>query len=228
MKTLKHIFPLILLLMLAGMVMTPVMAQTNIVYAGQTAPLSVVEVTGDSYTWEIYSDVTGVNFATVPGNCPGSEAFFVGGVDTGPSVNITWLKPGTYFVKVKAVRAGCTDNIKIAKIIVIEELPTAVLAVNPAEICIGESATLAVTFTGKEPWSFKLQVRDANGTTIQDYSGINASDNPYTIQVGPTLTTEYTVIEVTDAYGVQKDPSNTVKLTVNPLPRSSRIYLKKN
>jgi hypothetical protein len=225
-KTQKHIFRLILLVVLAGMTMAPAMAQTNFVYAGQTTQLSVVDVPGDTYTWELYNDVTGLNLAVVPGNCPAGEAFFTGG-NTGSTVNVTWLKAGTYFYKVTAVKAGCTNNLKVGMMIVVEDLPKAVLAVNPGEICVGEWASLTVTFSGNEPWSFKLQVKDQNGTKIQEYSGITGSANPFVIPIGPAVTTEYTVIEVTDFYGVQKDPSNSVSLTVNPLPRSSRIYLKK-
>ncbi|TRZ70065.1 MAG: hypothetical protein D4R97_08865 [Bacteroidetes bacterium] len=211
---------------MAGMTMAPAMAQTNIVYAGQTFPLSVIEVPGDTYTWELYNEVTGVNFAAVPGNCPAGEAFFTGGINTGTTVNVTWLKPGIYFFKVTAVREGCTNNLKVGKMTVLESLTTAILAVNPGEICTGETANLSVTFTGNEPWSFKLQIKDQNGTTVQEFTGISASNNPFMIPVGPTVTTEYTVIEVTDSLGVQKDPSTSVSLTVNLLPRSSRIYLK--
>jgi hypothetical protein len=72
----------------------------------------------------------------------------------------------------------------------------------------------------------KLQAKDANGITVTDYSGINASGNPLKIPVNPKLTTEYTVIEVSNVFGVQTIPSNSVTLTVHPLPEKTPIYLK--
>ena len=100
------------------MAVAPAMAQTNTVYAGQTTPLTVVDLVGDTYTWELYNEVTGINFAVTPGNCPPGKAIFQGEINTGSSVNVTWLKAGTYFFKVTAVKAGCTDNLKIGKITV--------------------------------------------------------------------------------------------------------------
>jgi hypothetical protein len=215
-----------LLVILAVMTMASAVAQTNTAHAFETTPLSVVGVTGDSYTWELYNEVTGINFATVPGNCPADQAFFVQGINTGPTVNVTWLKPGIYFFKVTASRAGGTNNIEIGKVEVLPGGPTAILAMTPGEICIGESANLKVTFTGNAPWSIRLRVKDKDGTNILDYTDISADKNPLEILVNPKVTTEYTVVEVTDLNGNSKDSSNTVALTVNPLPRSSRIYLK--
>ena len=115
-------------------------------------------------------------------------------------------------------------SIKIGIMRVLPALPTAVIEVTPEEICIGEWAELLVTFTGKAPWRFKLQEKDNDETRVVEYSGINDANNPYTIRINPAMTTEYTVIEVTDARATQTNPSNSVIVTVNPLPRSSVIY----
>jgi hypothetical protein len=225
----RNILPIWLLAFLPVMLsVAPAMAQSPPVYAGQSSVLSVEAVPGDTYTWELYNDVTGINFATDPGNCPIDQAVFAGGINTGPSVTVNWLKPGIYFFKVTAVNTCPTNNLEVGMIEVKEALPTAILSINPEEVCVGDVANLSVAFTGKEPWSFKLQVKDANGITIQEFKDITDLNNPLIIPVGPAITTEYTVIEVTDANGVQKDPSNTVILKVNPLPRSSKIYVKQN
>ena len=107
------------------MAMAPAMAQT-VVYVGDTTPLSVVPVPGDTYQWELYSDGT-VNFATTAGNCPVTSATFIGG-NTGPDVQVKWLKTGTYFFKVTAYDpAHCTDNLKIGMITVNAAQPTATI-----------------------------------------------------------------------------------------------------
>jgi len=212
----------LLLLLLA---LAPAMAQ-NVVLQGDITQLGIEPNPGDTYEWELYRDST-VNFAVVSGDCPVIDADFVGG-NVGAVVRVEWKEPGNYFFKVTARNAtGCTNNLKIGKIKVRPSLPKAVLEVKPAEICDGEWAELEVSFSGKAPWSMKLQAKDKNGIVVSDYSGISASGNPLKIPVNPNTTTEYTVIEVSNVFGVQTIPSNSVTLTVHPLPTKTGIYLKK-
>ncbi len=214
---LKHIILRLLLVVIPVlMAMAQTMAQNN-VYTGQTTTLSVVEIPGDTYSWELYNEVTGVNFAAVPGNCPASEAFFSSGNSLGSTVNVTWLKPGVYFYKVTASRARCTMNLKVGKITVLEFLPTATL-LQPSPICLGEQATLNITLTGTAPWSIDV----FDGITTTTYTDINAS--PFILNVSPLANTVYSVTRVSDAYGSNNLASNSVLVTVNPKPGSSHIY----
>ena len=64
------------------------------VYVGDSTLITIVNEPGVEYYWELYDDVDSLNLAVVPGNCPPSEAYFMGGVDTGDSVVIKWLQPG--------------------------------------------------------------------------------------------------------------------------------------
>ena len=100
-------------------------AAQNVVCSGVTSELSVVPVAGDTYVWVLYKDITGVNFATDPGNCPPGDAFFAGPA-TGPTVSVTWITPGTYYFKVTAYRNGCTMNLKVGEMVV-DSVPTATL-----------------------------------------------------------------------------------------------------
>jgi len=216
-KALAVLLPMLLAL-------APAMAQ-NVVFQGDTTKLAVIEVPGETYVWELYNDST-VDFAITSGACPVTLANFTSG-NTGPSVDVNWIQPGIYFFKVTALSVtGCTNNLAVGKMKVLEALPTATLAVNPDSICEGDVAELEVTFTGNSPWSFKLQAKDANGSVVKDYTGITSADNPMKIPIGPTITTEYTVIEVSNKNGVQNNPSNSVILTVHPLPKKTPIYLK--
>lgn len=215
-RTKHNILRLLLVVMPVLTAMAPAMAQ-NIVYTGQTTELSVVEVPGDIYTWELYNAVTGVNFAVVPGNCPASDAYFTGGNTSGPSVNVTWLEPGIYFYKVTAYRARCTMNFKVGKVIVLELLPTATLA-QPPPICIGETAALNIKLTGTAPWSIDI----SDGITTTTYNNIVSS--PFTLNVNPVTTTVYTVTRVSDANGTNTAASNPVTVIVNPKPGGSHIY----
>jgi len=202
--------------------LAPAMAQ-NVVYQGQTTQLAVDQKPGDTYEWELYSDST-VNFAQVNGVTSAAYADIVGS-NNAAIVNVLWNQPGEYFFKVTA-KSSCTNNLKIGKMKVLPSLPKAELEINPVEICEGESAELKVKFSGKDPWSMKLQAKDKDGIVVNNYTGINASGNPLKIPVIPKITTEYTVIEVSNAFGVQTIPSNSVTLTVHPLPQKTPIYLK--
>lgn len=202
--------------------LAPARAQ-NDVYAGQTSELSVIEVPGETYTWELYNDVVGINLVIIPGNCPSTEAFFVGGINTGPTVQVTWLAPGTYYYKVTAVNSCPTNNMRVGIMTVLPALPTANLVINPGEVCRGDSADVLVNFTGEAPWGFILEADDGiNPPVTSTYS--NISDNPFVITVSPSTTTTYRVLQVSDANGLNTDPSGSVTLTIKPKPAGSAIY----
>jgi hypothetical protein len=176
----------------------------------------------ENITYEIYDDYAGVNMAVVPGNCPATSAFFPAG-NTGSSVDITWLVPGWYIVKIEAVNECPTNNMKFWLVEVLPALPTALLVVNPEEVCRGDEADLIITFTGDEPWDFTLEADDGiNPPVTTTYTAI--ADNPYIIVISPNVTTTYTVTSITDANGTNNDPSNVVTLTVKPRPAGSPIY----
>ena len=197
------------------MAVAPAMAQ-NTVYAGQATDLEVVAVPGDTYAWELYKDVSGINFVTDPGNCPPADAYFTG-TSTGPLVNVMWVNPGIYFYKVKTTGGICSDNFKVGKMIVLDSLPTAVFEL-PTPICQGDTAILTVNLTGTPPWSITY----TDGTTPVTISGIMSS--PYQVPVSPPVTTSYWITSVTDANGTNNVPSPVVTLVVKPKPVTTPIW----
>jgi hypothetical protein len=198
------------------MTMAPAVAQ-NVVCPGRATDLSVVPVPGDTYVWELYKEVSAINFATTPGNCPPGDAYFTG-VSTGPTVNVMWVNPGTYFFKVTAYRDSCTMNLKVGKMIVLDSLPTARLDSVPP-ICRGATAMLTVHLTGDPPWSLTYEANGANPVTIG-----NIMSTPYLIPVSPAVTTDYRVTTVSDIHCTNDVPSNTVTLIVKPKPVTSPIF----
>ncbi|WP_163709887.1 T9SS type B sorting domain-containing protein [Mangrovibacterium lignilyticum] len=114
-----HIRKLALVIIPVLLTVAPAMAQLT-AYQDQTTKLSIDPIPGDTYTWELYTDST-VNFATTTGSVPEDMAEFVNGISTGPSVDVIWHEPGTYFYKVTAVNAiQCTNHLKIGKIVILE------------------------------------------------------------------------------------------------------------
>jgi hypothetical protein len=179
---------------------------------------------GVTYTWELYNDVAGINLATVPGNCPPDEAYFVGGVNTGDSVEVMCLVSGTYFIKVTAVNSCPTNNLKLG-MIVVEDCYAYASFQEPPPVCEGDTAWLTLDITGTAgPW----EVTYTDGTDVWTETNITAS--PYDFQLIPTPTVagsyEYWVISVTDlTTGVTNTtPSEPVTLIVNPTPNTSPIY----
>ncbi len=221
-RSMQIVLRLILVFIPVVMALAQARAQADTVYAGQTSIWSVVEVPGDTYTWELYNDVTGINFATDPGNCPLGEAYFVGGVNTGASVEVMWQVPGTYFIKVRA-NNSCTDNIKVGKIVVLESQSVAVF-LDPEAVCTGDTAMLTLEITGGlGPWD----VTFTDGDSTWTIEGITTS--PHTFQLIPTPTIpgtySYWVTSVTSGNGfVNNTPGNPVELIVNPKPVTSPIY----
>ena len=206
--------------------MAPAMAQTDSVFVGQSVELSVNPIPGDSYSWELYNDVSGVNFATIPGNCPLTEASFDGGINTDPVVHVTWLSPGTYFFKVTALRSGCTMNLKVGKIIVKQILTTVSLSINNSSTCIGQSADITVNNSGDPLLSLTYRITKPDGTQEQIILN-SSSGNLASIPFTPTSAGTYTfqVVSITDTSGIKNANSDSVSVTVNPKPGSSRIYL---
>ena len=204
----------VLLLLLA---LAPAMAQ-NVVRQGETTELGIEQKPGDTYKWELYSDST-VNFAQVPGDTSPGYAAFIGGSD-GTPVSVLWKLPGIYFFKVTAVNAsGCTNNLKIGKITVLEALPTAIIVADTA-VCEGEKIELEVTLTGTGSWDFTY----TDGTTEWEVKDVTTNRYMITIDPGPSITTEYWITNVKDKYGTNTTPSEKATQQINPLPEPSTIY----
>jgi hypothetical protein len=218
-RTLKWLAIMALLLLAVA----PAVAQTgNTVYAGQISELSVEDIEGVSWLWELYTDVDGLNLVEVPGNCPETEAYFVDGANTGETVEVGWLIPGIYYFKVTATDL-CTNNIKVGIMEVLESYSYAVFF-TPDSICIGDTAVLTMEITsGIGPWD----VTFTNGTDTWTIEGIEES--PYTFELIPSPSSsgayQYWVTSVINGYGMTNDtPGEPVTLIVHPKPVTSPIY----
>lgn len=216
-RLLHHIIRLTLIVLSVVLTVATAMAQIE-VYQGQTTELSVEEMFGDTYKWDLYRDST-VNFANTDGDViMPDEAYFVGGIDNAPIVNVTWMEPGIYFFRIMAWDSvACTNNLKIGRLVVLESLPTVTLEGD--SVCIGDPPQLTFNLEGTAPWN----VTYTDGTDSWQFSTSN-STHVIDINPGPITTTEYWVTEITDTYGTNTEPSEKVEVIVYPKPASSRIY----
>jgi hypothetical protein len=197
-------------------------AQADTVCTGQTSIWTVEASPGTTYYWELYDDVSNINLVTTPGNCPASEAYFVGGIDTGDSVEVMCLQPGTYWVKVTATDS-CTNNIKVGEILAVPCLSSAEF-LDPASICSGDTAWLTIEITGGiGPWS----VTFTDGVNEWTIDGIPASPYSFPLVPSPTIPGSYLywITRVVNGMGFVNDtPSEPVILMVKPRPITSPIY----
>lgn len=206
--------------MATAMAQVPVWQIPPEVYQGQTTQFAVDTVPGDYYTWDIYNDST-VNFAVDNGTAVAEgQAIIENGTVYGPSITVTWPEPGVYFYKVTAVNAaGCTNNLKVGRIEILESLPTASL--RDTAICIGDDLILTVDLTGHGPWNFTV----TDGINSSDFATLTADTvYQFTYTPSPKATNGYWVSEISDIYGTNATPSDTATVVVNPKPDISKIY----
>lgn len=211
-RSFVYILRLLLALMPVFLASVQTVAQDgNVVFAGQTSELSVIETAGETYNWELYNEVAGVNFAATPGNCPDSDAYFVNG-NNGSSVTVMWVNPGIYFFKVTAHGPQGCMNLKVGKMEVLQAIPAAAI-VDADSICEGDIAVLRVALTGTPPFSFTY-TDGTNYFTIDDIL-----TDTVEIIVDPVQTTNYWISYVTDATGnYSNDLVGPVTVVVYPLP----------
>jgi hypothetical protein len=221
MNRLKYILLLRVVIVILSLLAVHNATAQQTVYVGQTSSLGVVQQPGNTYLWELYDSVDGINLATTPGNCPLTKANFVNGINDSNEVVVQWNVAGTYFYKVTAIDT-CANNIKVGKMTVLPTGADVSMSLAPASICVGDTSILTLTFTGTQPFTFKLQIDDGATQIEQIYS--NITTNTYTIDLNPTTTTTYTVLEITDANGTNLNPASAVTLTVQPNPTNSPIY----
>jgi len=191
------------------------MAQT-VVYQGETTPLTVVEVPGHTYKWEIYSDLT-VDFAKEPGNCPVTSATFVGG-NTKASVIVRWIRTGIYFYKIRAHDANnCAMNMKIGMIKVVPKEILVVLGFEETIIGACQSINLDASKSVGDNLSYEWSLIDPGGALTRT-AGVNTEFYLSPSYTG-SLPADFRVrLQITDPAG--NSQSDTINITVDSLPVS--------
>jgi len=159
------------LAVLLPLLLTPVAARAQTtVYEGVTSQINVINVPGNTYSWEIYTDAP-VDFAVVQGNCPVASASFAG-ANTGAGVSINWIKPGIYFYKVTARDAAlCAMNFKVGMFKVMPAEAVAVITgISQTGACLGVQLD-AIKSTGNN-LKYEWSAIDPDGTLTQS-TGLN-------------------------------------------------------
>ena len=103
---------------------------------------------------------------------------------------------------------GCVE-------VVFNALPTATLS-GTIDICQGDFGDLTVDLTGTGPWELTYE------NSAGDINTVTAVDNPYTLTVSPTNSTNISLVSVTDANGCSNTISgNDATVNVNQPPTTT-------
>ena len=114
-----------------------------------------------------------------------------------------------YIVTVTDVN-GCSGT-SAPFALTINQLPTAIISGSTA-ICIGQSTSLQIQFTGTAPYSYRY----SDGTSVSAI--LNSNNSAAQILVTPGITTDYTLTQVNDA-NCTGNVSGVARVVVNPLPQ---------
>jgi hypothetical protein len=110
-------------------------------------------------------------------------------ISVNPSANTTYLLTSLMDGN------GCSalpGDLTGSAVVTVNPRPTAVLS-GGATVCNGGNAAISLTLTGTGPWNISLA---ANGTPLPV---ITTSTNPYNFNVSPSVTTNYTLVGLTDS-----------------------------
>jgi large repetitive protein len=141
-----------------------------------------------------------------------------GGSATDNTATVSWPTAGPQSISVNYTDVnGCPAPAATVYNVNVTSAPTAVLSGN-SSICVGSTASLTITLTGVAPWS----VMYSDGSTSFPIASIAAS--PYTLNVNPLITTNYSLLSVSDASCGAGTVSGVSTVTVNPIPGNPATY----
>lgn len=169
-------------------------------------------ISGTTAICENQSATLTVNFANAPG--PYSFTYNPGNVVvnnvTNPyTFNVT-PSGNTNYTLVTVSNANCTGTVLGNASITVNQLPSALISGTP-EICNGDQTTIEVAFTGVAPFTYRYS--DGSNT----YGPFVAASSPVSINVSPSVSTNYTLISVDDA-NCSGSVSGNALVTVHQLP----------
>ena len=143
-------------------------------------------------------------------------SFGDGTTDLNTNAAHSFLSANTYSVNLRVVASnGCISS--KSSFIVVNPAPTSSIS-GSQTICSGSTASLALQFTGTQPWNISY----SDGTTTSTLSNISTSN--YTLNVTPSTSKTYTISQVSDANcstTAVGDRTGSAIVTVNPMVNAS-------
>lgn len=188
---------------------TEVFAQDNVCYVGETETFYVDNHQGSEYDWSVYNEPT---FSIIANN---AEVSLPNG-NAGNRVNVSWKKPGLYYLAViETDITGCTNT----KAFVVNVLPnnnTVAFEANTSNSCFrpgNNSFLLQLIATGTNgaplenqyfPLNVNFKVNGNTHSSTVDFNNQQLVVENRWLDVGPGILSEVIVeiFEVTDVNGI--------------------------
>jgi len=139
----------------------------------------------------------------------------------------TMMTTTTYFIVAVAGKVGGMNGVDLndpclsitpGPTVIWRPEVTATLSGAPV-VCPGSTASINVQFTGDGPFNFAY----TDGMTPQSLTGI--SQNPYVIQVTPTINTGYSLVNVTGAGNCPGIISGNAAVTISNPPQALNVMV---
>lgn len=108
---------------------------------------------------------------------------------------------------------GCNSPVSASATTIVYDRPTANIS-GVQTICIGQTTTLNLNFTGTAPFNYTY-INNQSGTTSTGTSATNAT----TVNVSPSSTSTYNVTVISDAHCTGSVLTGLATVNVNPLPQ---------
>lgn len=191
----------------------------------ETLILSVVDMPGDEYTWDFFSDST-ANFALNDARLDPGIYFQDGDYRDSSTVIVNGLDPGRYFLRVMAWdEVQCTNNLLMYMVDIYDDPPMAELTGD--SLCIGDPAVVKIVLTGRGPWDLTYTyVSHANGENEINVNLIGQVEDEFTVSMPPLPVglTEIWVQQIIDQCTENLIPSERARIVIYPKPAQSKIY----
>jgi hypothetical protein len=149
----------------------------------------------------------------------GGSGFYENSVDNGSSwqasANFGGLIAGSYDVVVRdQLNTSCFVSLGTVTLTEPAANTATLSAPTTATVCAGGTTDFTVTVTGTGPFSFDL----SNGTDVFNFTG---QGSPSTVTVSPTVTADWSVINISDAGCAAAGSFGLETVTVNPAPTAT-------
>jgi hypothetical protein len=158
-----------------------------------------------------------INIVSAAGGSGSYEYSVDNGSSWGGSPNIGGLIAGSYDVVIRdQLNPSCMAGLGTVTLTQPPSITATLSAPTVPVLCAGGTTDFTVTLTGTGPFSFDL----SNGSDVFNFTG---QGSPSTVTVTPTVTADWSVINLSDASCTLAGPFGLESVTVNTIPSTPSI-----
>lgn len=197
-----------LVFLLAVIATANAMAQgSSSVYEGNTNTYQVENHAGSSYSWYVYNEPTFTTLAT-------NDEIRINSGENANSLNITWIKPGTYYATVvETGETGCSNTKAVAVVVLSRGTIWPVIQISNPTVMVGN--TKYITTSSCQPVTIDASQSTGDGLSYHWEPSLfldNQASSKPTFSSGTTTVYHLTLTDVyghsvTDSVGIMVSPA---------------------